>query len=251
MSGVIASLAAIGSGGAFAFEVVAGSVNSIDVRAQAVSRGWDQAAPVVCSITGDTHLFVGGAPAAAVVVQGDFPGGVALKNYAHVQAFGGQGGDGGNDSGSYPGRDGEAGGTALYVRCACTVDNQGVLAGGGGGGGGGGGSTSGFGLGGSGGGGGTGGGPNPGGLSKPGSGGSGVSRGNDGTGGSLSSRGYGGAAVAPAGKGGDGGYPAGAPGDPGDSGTFLGGKGGAGGKAVDGDSYITWINTGTRYGSIT
>lgn len=165
----------------------------------------------------------------SAVNVGDWPVGFVplVQLSGRIQGRGGLGGNG-NTSGSL--EDGQAGGTALFVRTAINLEFSGKLDGGGGGGGSGPGSR----------GGGGGAGFDPG-LRGNGDGGNGK----DGTtelGGDGQSHG----SLPRAGDGGD-------PGQPGDPGVFSTGAtlhpGGAAGSAIDGVSFVTFVtNTGTIRG---
>ena len=169
----------------------------------------------------------------------------------------GRGGDGGGYLGgtlNLNGTPGAPGGLGMQIDYPIAIDNTaGIIAGGGGGGGQGGSDTSPCGT--TAGGGGGGGAPyGAGGNSVPGSG-------NNGTSATGSTSGTGGAAPSPitcppfgtvtGGRGGDGNWYAtvGAAGNSSSAGT--GGAGGAPGDCIHGDSNITWIATGLRYGTIT
>lgn len=169
----------------------------------------------------------------------------------------GRGGDGGGYLGgtlNLNGTPGAPGGLGMQVDYPIAIDNTaGIIAGGGGGGGQGGSDTSPCGT--TAGGGGGGGAPyGAGGNSVPGSG-------NNGTSATGSTSGTGGAAPSPitcppfgtvtGGRGGDGNWYAtvGAAGNSSSAGS--GGAGGAPGDCIHGDSNITWIATGLRYGTIT
>ena len=170
----------------------------------------------------------------------------------------GRGGTGGTGSiyGSGNGSNGNDGGVAFLMQSPISVENNGVISGGAGGGGGGGGGKDGF-LAGLGGGGGGGWPYGSGGLG--GDYGYGAS-GNDGS--IASTNGGAGGAGGRSSSGGDFGQ-GGAGGTGGDIGQIglvggtgagedfgFGGTGGALGDAIHGNSYITWITTGTRYGAI-
>jgi hypothetical protein len=197
---------------------------------------------------------------------GLWPAGVDLylNNFGRVQGKGGAAGNGG-DWNLGNGTAGQAGGLALLARYAITIDNEFGEIWGGGGGGGAGGETHLFnvsGVGGSGGGGGSG--------YLSGTGGSGgagqvpLHNGLPGSAGTTEAGGAGGGRVnggggARNGAGGTGGAP-GAAGAAGESGFWpgfpTGGStnptaGGAAGAAVNGNSFITWTNMGSRLGAIT
>lgn len=173
------------------------------------------------------RFIVSAGAIAGTLVVGDWPDFVDLTLIIVAgSSVLGRGGNGG----SYP-KTGSAGGTALYTRYPISIENNGRIAGGGGGGGsgiffdpseihiqsGGGGGGAGY---------------------PPGAGGIGFTQ--NGQPGTTSSGGAGGAAGP--GSGGNGGNLAQA----GSAGSF---NGGAAGRAVDGDSYINWINLGTIIGA--
>ena len=243
---------------AFAFTVNGSGLTSTNVRTAALAAGWDGSAPVVCTLTGTFTYSGGSTPDAALVVAGSFPGGITVINKAVVRGksgYGGRGGDAYNSPNASAA--GLPGGTALFVSTPCVFDNQGSLLGGGGGGGGGGSWTdTGSGTppntyGGGGGGSGQGAGPYTGDTMIGAPGGTATYNGSKGGDGSVSSRGGGGAGGG-SGLGGNGGNGGtwGQPGTSGVSKTYAGAAGGRAGYAVDGNSYITWINTGTRTGGI-
>ena len=221
--------------GGFVFvDVITSDVTNYNLRARAVAAGWDQVVPLVATTTVNSGIVLSADSTSqyAFDTGATFPAGttLALINNGFVIGMGGAGGA------QYTA--GSNGGPALRAQYAIGIDAAGGVIGGGGGGGGGskcggGGGRSGrtdaaggvgapagasgtFSSGGSGGGGGGG----AGGTTDPGGAGSGVS------------------------GGGGGGWGA----SGGNTGSYAGGTGGA---AVVGNSYITWINTGTRYGSIT
>lgn len=189
--------------------------------------------------------FIGGQPSSPGEIGiamdvGDWPPGVDIRIniMGGVHAKGGEGGEG--QPANYHGGDG---GTAIYTRVPVSIDNQGTIAGGGGGGGGAVNDNS------------------AGGPLAPSAGGGGGAGFHGGFGGqneigaTSSGTGDDGSVVA----GGAGGVGAGAdggdggdPGDPGENGTggnLENGDGGDGGLAVDGISYVTWINEGTVQGA--
>lgn len=236
------------------------SVTSYNVRNKAINAGWNGTDVLTAEITITTTGILGSTSTATPAFDTDlnFPAGsIIVLNIQPGGYLVGKGGAGGNGSTA-----GGAGGIGLKARCPLIVNNLGVIGGGGGGGGGGsyiydafntyrsgegGGSGAGFtasavGLGsalnGS-----------QGSLTTGGSGAGwyhwpnngshdGGTTGGGGTGGTLGVNGLAGGT--------------GWAGDQGGGGaTMYGyGAGGAGGNAVEGNSYITWINTGTRYVNI-
>ncbi len=226
---------------------------------QAIAAGWDGVTPLDAVVTVGSGIVLS---ANSTSVYGfdtgsGFPVGTSLKLIMPGYVCG-MGGAGGNGAIGPPTAGGD-GGPALRAQHAITIDaTGGVIAGGGGGGGGSDGRYPGSPYGG-GGGGRTGRVDSPAGtsyiryaavagtFSSGGQGGGGTTTPGGGTGGTTSPGGDGlGGAL-----GGGGGGWGSAGGKGGRPGGGSGASGGSGGAAVVGNSYITWINTGTRYGSIT
>ena len=236
---------------------ISASQTDLNLRTYALANGWD--GDIGIDITIASGVVIGGSTAgdstAALTVDGVWPNGVKLINNGTIA---GKGGSGGATSGNA----GQKGGRALAASVAVDVDNQGIIGGGGGGAGAGAfyaatyyvqttennfGNRSATGTGGAG---GVGAGP----VASATSGLSGVTVTNtDKANYSVSATGC---------YGGNGG----ALGSTGQSGTVTGysssgtgnfvsalfgstGAGGAGGDAVYGNSNVTWVNTGTIYGS--
>ena len=202
---------------AFVFrQTISSDATNYVLRNAAITAGWDGIVPLDAEVTVSSGIVLSADSTGQYAFDTGvtFPAGttLALINNGFVIGMGGAGGA------AYTA--GSNGGPALRAQYAIGIDAAGGVIGGGGGGGGG---------------------------NKGGGGGGrsgrtdaagGVGTGN-GTSGTFSSGGSGGA-----GAGGGGGW--------GDSGGTAGSyAGGTGGAAVVGNSYITWINTGTRYGSIT
>ena len=220
--------------GGFVFvDVITSDVTNYNLRARAVAAGWDQVVPLVATTTVNSGIVLSADSTSqyAFDTGATFPAGTTLTlvNNGFVVGMGGAGGE------AYTA--GSNGGPALRAQHAITIDaTGGVIAGGGGGGGGsmggGGGGRSGR---------------------TNSAGGTGYPFGGDGTFSSGGSGGYGGGAGGTTGPGDDGSGVSGGGGggwgaSGGTGGVYTGGTGGA---AVVGNSYITWINTGTRYGAIT
>jgi hypothetical protein len=244
----------------FAFTIGTSYSTTQNLRSLALAAGWNGADPVLATISGGVTLYgnagisggmfyggndiPGGSGDTGLVVNGSFPGGVALVNNGTISGGGGAGGGGGSTSG---GGNGGAGGTGLAVSVAITITNNGNIAGGGGGGGGG----PAWGSGGivrcgGGGGGGAG-------FGQFGFGGDweGIDGGPGGAGGSTTG-GSGGSSDQNLNVGGVGGNwgSVGANGVRAVGGAAIG-QGGAAGNAVSGNSNITWLAFGTRTGPIT
>ena len=251
-SGAVSMSDLQGKSNTFAFTISSNQTDA-NLRTLALAAGWDQVRPVTATV--GTGVAITGVSGYALTIDGAWAGGVTLVNNGSIVGAGGPGGNGGAATSSYlytPGSGG-AGGTALSVAVAASVNNaSGIIAGGGGGGGGGYGARTqepNFGFwvvaGGGGGGGGAG-------FGAGGGGSGGTNGGSAGSSGSLTTQGAGGAGgvgfVAGTFVYGNAGVSGGGWGNAGSSG---GGAGGAGGNCVVGNSYITWINTGTRYGALT
>lgn len=226
---------------------------NVDLRASAVSGGWNQSSAVVATINSGVTIFSNSTGSPALTISGSFPGGVTLVNNGTVLGRGGGGANGApaGDT-SIPSTAG-SGGLALSVSTAVSINNgSGRIAGGGGGGGGGrsGLYTAGKGapeFRGAGGGGGGGIGNGPGGANGTNSSGTAT----PGTAGTLTTNGTGGSPGSYAGAGGNGGSWGSAGSNGGASAWYgPGGAGGAAGAAITGNSNITWIATGTRNGGI-
>ncbi len=278
-SGAISMSDFYGKANQFAFTISSNQTNA-NLRTLAVNAGWNQSSKVVATINSGVFCSSNSTGTPGLTINGSFPGGVELINNGTIAGMGGNGGKGASPtvSGGPGAIAGSAGGLALSVSTAVTINNAGTIAGGGGGGGGGGAGAQ-FNcagnyqlyamLGGGGGGGGrTGAAANS----------SGGARGTDATNGGCSitpSLAGNAGTSAGAGAGGRGSTATG--GDPG-SGAFGGGgggygsagtkgldgsryggcgsvpctgaNGGAAGGAITGNSNITYIATGTRLGSI-
>ena len=233
-SGAISLSNFYGTSALFAFNITSNTTNA-NLRALALAAGWDGSTFVICTINSGVVISgnTAGNSTAAMTIDGSFPTGVTLVNNGQIRGRGGNGADGTLAAGAA----GARGGRALGVAVAASIDNQGnIWAGGGGGGsgatnkntrtGGGGGGRS----------------------SNVNSSG-GIGPGNPAGNGTLSAAGSGAEGGDLAGDGGDGGN-VGAAGLAGQTYTNPGGAGGAGGQAVNGNSNITWINTGSRLGAI-
>ena len=223
------------------------NATNVNLRAVAVSQGWDQITPLNFVVASGVYAYSNSTGTAGLIVSGTFANGLKLTNNGFIVGKGGNGGNGGrmapfDQYGSIAGSGGSSGGIALTVLSPLTLYNAGTIGGGGGGGSGGFGGPIGpptgfYPTNGGGGGGGQG----------LGSGGAGVSTGSGwgegpsdpGTAGTLSAAGSGGGPNGPAG------------GTYGVAGGAGGGYGvGAAGPAINGNSYITYAVTGTILGSV-
>lgn len=238
-SGAISMSNGYGKSSQFNLSISSNRSTPTSLNSYAVSQGWDGASKLVVTIGSGVVLSSNTTATPALTISGSYPSGVEVVNNGVIVGMGGAGGIGIWYNGG--GGSGLSGGTALSVSSSVTFTNNGTIAGGGGGGGGGNGRGNGA-IGGNGGGGRSGltnslGGygentspGNPGTYSAPGAGQSGscytyknesICGGNGGAGGGW-----------------------------GANGVNVSGAGGAGGAAVSGNSNITWVSTGTRYGGI-
>lgn len=226
----------LGSGASFIFnDVVAADMYDYNIRTRAVAAGWNGIDPLTANITVNAGVYIGqNAASYAFDTDAGFPTGSTLAAIinGYILGKGGVGAGGYSDGGN-----GSAGGTAIKARFPILMTNNGVLGGGGGGGG-----EGSYGGGGGGGGQGYVGGPAGSAGTDPGAG--------NGTNGTRTAAGGGGVGGQDSGDGGSGG----ALGQPGQDGLFGGygapGLGGAAGKCVEGNSNVTWLATGTRYGAL-
>ena len=240
-----ALLRATSSAGFVFNQTISADTNDYNLRAAAVAAGWNQTAPLFATVTINSGVVLSASTTAGYAFDTgtSFPVGSELKliiNSAYVCGMGGKGGD----MYTTP-SNAQAGGPALRAQHAVAITNNGTIAGGGGGGGGpqsssrgGGGGRSGR-VNSAGGNGSTAPG-NPGTFSSGGQGGGGGGGAGGTTGEGGGGNGYGG---------GGGGW--GARGGFGDYSHDHSTSGAYGGASVAGNSFITWLATGTRYGSIT
>ena len=268
-SGAISLSSFYGKSNAFAFTISSNQTNA-NLRTLAVNAGWNQSSAVQATVASGVYIYSTSTGTPGLTINGSFPGGVTLINNGLIIGMGGSGGTGGQitnfpNANPLAGSAGSAGGLALSVAVAVSINNLGTIGGGGGGGGGGQGASFSFGknffpaLGG-GGGGGAGGNGGAGGSGGSG-GGWGYGNASPGAAGTLTGAGGGGAGLSGfgfvGGTGGSGGSygTAGATGGNATAGTAnwrVGPYGGgSGGGAVSGNSNITWVAFGTRLGAIT
>ena len=238
-----------GKSNAFAFTISANQ-DQANLRSLAVAAGWNQSSAVEATLANGVWIYSSTTGAAALTIDGSWPGGVTFINNYYVVGMGGNGGNGANTITA-----GAGGGTALAVSTAVTIYNYSYIAGGGGGGGGGanavGAYLASFAGGGGGGGGGTGLG-----TSLGGAGGAGTTVGAAGSNNYANSSGAAGGAggvytTYVGGAGGAGGG-WGSPGATGGTSSTAntGAAGGAAGNATSGNGFITWAVTGNRLGPL-
>ena len=265
LAGVGASPATIaitnlsGKSNQFSFTISSNQTNA-NLRTLAINAGWNQSSKLVATINSGVYISSNSTGTPALTVSGSFPGGVSLINGGVIV---GMGSNGRNGSTNTPDTGSTSGGLALSVSSAISITNNNIIAGGGGGGGGGGSvgsSVKGTPI------------YNPGGGGGGGqssqfnsSGGTGLfaDPAYSGGAGTISGAGGGGPGNTAYGGGsrsGNGGA-GGSWGSTGSSGSNATGGGGvpvtsgpssglSGGGAVSGNSNITWVAFGTRYGGI-
>lgn len=239
-SGAISLQDLQGKSNTFSFTISSNTAD-VNLRTAALAAGWNGSAVLYATIASGVVVYSTSTSNAALTVSGSFPNGVYLTNSGTIL---GKGGDGGNGGGySSANTPGTAGGTGMTVSSAISITNNGRISGGGGGGAGGPvyeDGLSGYTYGGGGGGGGIG-------NSNAGVGGTAPNgNGSAGTAGTLTSAGAGGEGFLGIDyqRGGNGGTY----GTAGES--KAGASGGAAGACLTGNSYITWVATGTRNGTI-
>lgn len=265
-----------GKSSVFKFAVTTTTSNA-NLYTLAVNAGWNKISGVQLTINAEVVLYATTTSNYGLTIPaGLFPVAPLIINYGIIA---GAGGIGANGSSSGSGSNGSNGGIGLHATNLVSITNNGIIAGGGGGGGSGAFATGsgffiGYTYGGGGGGGGQGynlpsgglGGSGNEGSGNPGLAGTGSTGGNGGNGAfgaSLSGTGNangiagtnasGDGVAGDAGAGGGGGG-FGAAGGNGSAGGGIGGSGGTGGlggAAVLGNSFITWVVAGTRYGALT
>ena len=217
----------------FAFTISTNYSTPQNLRSLALAAGWNGTDYLVA--TNNAIISSNSTSSAALTINGSYPNGLLFVNNSTIVGMGGKGGDYGQAGG--------AGGNAIVVASAVSINNQGTIAGGGGGG-----------------------------SSSPIFGWSGTDLTTGGGGGaagltqSLGGTGAYGAVGNPsslsgsfysvpgsgysAGAGGVVNTPSGNGGTWGNAGQGTGYSGGAAGAAVSGNSFVTWIATGTRLGAL-
>lgn len=224
-----------------------------NMKSAAIAAGWNQTdvLDMTVTINSGVSVYANSTSNVAFVTGSTFPTGTSLKliNNGTIVGRGGNGGNGGYAN-TVNGGGGSSGGAGLTASYALRITNNNIIAGGGGGGGGGAGyniyntGTKNYNYyGGSGGGGGIG-------ISSGGA--SGGSNGVAGGNGTLTAAGNGGSSNASGGGGGGFGAAGSSGSSAGGDASSSPGAGGAGGNCTTSGSNanITWIATGTRYGTI-
>ena len=118
--------------------VIAANAALYNIKAAAISAGWNGITPLLATITINTSITVGAAAITPALDTGvTFPTGsqLTLINYGKIYGQAGTGGNGGSTNNG-AGGPGGPGGPALTAQYPLTIYNYGTIAGGGGGGGG-------------------------------------------------------------------------------------------------------------------
>lgn len=124
-SGAISVGGFYGASNQYSFNIASDTLNA-DIRALAISDGWDGQTPLVANINSSVTLYSNNTSIGGAVVSGSFPGGITIVNDGNIT---GQGGGAA-----------QAGGPAMQVTTSDAVsvtNNSGAFIAGGGGGGGG------------------------------------------------------------------------------------------------------------------
>jgi len=239
-SGLITLSDYYGSVRQFAFTISSNYSTPQNLATLATAAGWNGSDYLVA--TNDAIISSNTTGTAALTIDDSFPNGILLINTGYIVGMGGNGGHAEGNGGT---SEGYAGGNAISVSSNASINNTGTIAGGGGGGG----SSTSFGWS---------------GTILTGGGGAGASGLTAASGGycyynstaqssqydagtgmystrGTTSPGYISGVVAPQ---------AGYGGSWGTAGATAGYTGGAAGNAVSGNSYVTWVATGTRYGAL-
>lgn len=231
MAAIQQILASMGGVAAFTFNAtISSNTTNYNIKSAAIAAGWDGLTQLVATVTINSGVIVGGAP--AFDTGASFPTGSSLALINNGSIMGSAGGGGSGFQGA-----GGAGSLAFRAQAPISISNNGTIGGGGGGGGAGGDSNY---------------------VSDPYSGSTVPLLGGAGGAGQGPSGGpYGGSAGQTGGgrNAGTGGYggslgASGAAGLYGSPGVYPPGPGGSGGAAISGNANITWVATGARYGAI-
>ena len=92
-SGIISIGDFYGAENVFIFTISTNQQNA-DIRALAVNAGWDETAPVECTVNSNVWLWSNNTTLPGATISGDFPGGLVLYNDGKIIGKGGNGGSG-------------------------------------------------------------------------------------------------------------------------------------------------------------
>ena len=122
-----------GYGKSYVFSFNLPSGTNLDLRTQAIASGWNGVRPVAVYIPSGVIIGSTSTSSYALTIQGSFPNGVTLINNGYIVGMGGSGGS--TPYGGYGySQNGTSGGPALQVLTSVTITNNGTIGGGGGGG---------------------------------------------------------------------------------------------------------------------
>lgn len=122
-----------GYGKSYVFSFNLSSGNNLDLRSQALAAGWNGTRPVAAYLPSGSIIGSTSASSYALTIQGSFPNGLTLVNNGYIVGAGGNGGS--TPYGPYGySQNGTSGGPALHVLTAVSITNNGTIGGGGGGG---------------------------------------------------------------------------------------------------------------------
>ena len=130
-SGAIAMSDGYGKANAFAFTVSSNTQNA-NLRTLALAAGWNGSSSVTATVASGVYLWSDSTATAGLIIDGSWPGGVALVNNGYIM---GKGGVGAGYSGGSTTPAG-TGGPAISLGVSCTITTSSGYIGGGGGGGG-------------------------------------------------------------------------------------------------------------------
>lgn len=134
-SGAISMSNGYGKSNSFSFAISSNQTNA-NLRTLAVNAGWNQSSQLLATINSGIYIYSTAVGTPGLTINGAFPAGVVLTNNGLIVGMGGGGGNGANYP-NIPVTGGGAGGLALSVSSAVTINNGSGTVGGGGGGGGG------------------------------------------------------------------------------------------------------------------
>lgn len=131
-SGAISMSNGYGKSNQFAFTISANTADA-NLRTLAVNAGWGGSSKVAATINSGVYVYSSSTGSPGLTINGAFPAGVTLVNNGFITGRGGMGGKA--PTGRSSATAGQAGGLALAVTVAVTINNVGTIGGGGGGGG--------------------------------------------------------------------------------------------------------------------
>ena len=105
----------------------------LNLRVWALNNGWNGSTPAVITVGSGVYIWSDNTGAAAMSIDGSWPGGVTLINNGFIIGRGGNGGSFSSGTDPSP-QNGASGGTALLLGVNVTITNNSYIAGGGGGG---------------------------------------------------------------------------------------------------------------------